>query len=100
MRGVPRFVPPDSYANSFGFQWNTFRQTQLDSHSGLPISRERFFRQSRWTPAELRGKRVLDIGCGAGRFSEVALDAGANLLSVDSPSPVAASFPNPSPQPS
>src|SRR5258708_1274637 len=94
MRGVPRFVPPDSYANSFGFQWNTFRQTQLDSHSGLPISRERFFRQSRWTPDELRGKRVLDIGCGAGRFSEVALDAGANLVSVDYASAVDACFAN------
>lgn len=98
-RGVPRFVPPHSYASSFGFQWNTFRRTQLDSYSGLPISRERFFKQSRWTPDELRGKLVLDIGCGAGRFSEVALGAGANLVSIDYSSAVDACYANLGPHP-
>lgn len=80
---VPRFVPAQSYASSFGFQWNQFRRTQLDSHSGLPISRDRFFRETRWTPEELAGKRVLDLGCGAGRFAEVALSAGAKVVAVD-----------------
>jgi len=80
---VPRFVPADSYANSFGFQWNKFRQTQLDSQSGLPISRDRFFKESKWTQEELAGKRVLDIGCGAGRFAEIALSTGANVVAMD-----------------
>jgi len=96
---VPRFAPSDSYANSFGLQWNAFRKTQLDSHSGLPISRERFFKESRWTPDELRGKRVLDIGCGAGRFSEVVLAAGAELVSLDYSSAVDACFANLGPHP-
>jgi SAM-dependent methyltransferase len=91
---VPRFVPADSYANSFGFQWNKFRKTQLDSECGLPISRERFFKESRWTPAELAGKRVLDIGCGAGRFAEIALSAGANVVAIDYSSAVDACFAN------
>jgi uncharacterized protein YbaR (Trm112 family)/ubiquinone/menaquinone biosynthesis C-methylase UbiE len=80
---IPRFVPADNYANSFGFQWNLFRATQLDSRTGLPISHDRFFSQSRWTPQELAGKRVLDVGCGAGRFVEVALSAGANVVAAD-----------------
>ncbi len=67
VRHIPRFVPADTYASSFGFQWNTFRTTQLDSHTGLPISRERLIKESRWTLADLAGKRVLDVGCGAGR---------------------------------
>jgi len=83
VRQIPRFVPADNYASSFGFQWNKFRATQLDSRTGLPISRDRFLKQSRWTPAELAGKRVLDIGCGAGRFAEVALSAGAQVVAVD-----------------
>ena len=30
-KGVPRFVPQDAYAQSFGYQWNWFRTVQLDS---------------------------------------------------------------------
>jgi SAM-dependent methyltransferase len=96
---VPRFVPADSYANSFGFQWNKFRKTQLDSQSGLPISRDRFFLESRWIPADLDGKRVLDIGCGAGRFAEIALSTGANVVAVDYSSAVDACFANLGPHP-
>ena len=33
-RGVPRFVAEDSYAASFGRQWNWFRTIQLDSMNG------------------------------------------------------------------
>ena len=80
---VPRFVPPENYASNFGLQWNAFRRTQLDSYSGAPISSERFFGSSGWTPAELKGKTVLDVGCGAGRFAEVALGAGARVVAID-----------------
>lgn len=83
VRSVPRFVPANNYAGSFGMQWNHFRQTQLDSHSGHPITRDRFYRYTGWSPEELRGKRVLDVGCGAGRFAEIALNAGAELVALD-----------------
>lgn len=73
----------DNYTNNFGFQWNRFRRTQLDSQTGLPISANRFWSQTGWTPEMLRGKRVLDVGCGAGRFAEIALKAGAQLVAVD-----------------
>lgn len=80
---VPRFVPPENYSSSFGFQWNRFRRTQLDSATGQPISRDRFFAQSGWRAAEMDGRSVLDIGCGAGRFAEVALSTGARVVAVD-----------------
>ena len=38
VRFVPRFVPAENYSRSFGFQWNQFRRTQLDSTTGQPIS--------------------------------------------------------------
>jgi SAM-dependent methyltransferase len=82
-RGVPRFVPPENYSSTFGFQWNRFRRTQLDSQTGLAISRDRFFRQSGWNPQDLAGCTVLDVGCGAGRFTEIALGAGARVVSMD-----------------
>lgn len=83
VRRVPRFVPADNYAGSFGMQWNHFRQTQLDSHSGHPITHDRFYSYTGWLPAELKGARVLDVGCGAGRFAEIALAAGANVVALD-----------------
>ena len=94
VRGVPRFVPADNYATSFGLQWNHFRKTQLDSHSGVPISRDRFYKFTGWKPEELRGKRVLDVGCGAGRFTEIALAAGARVVAVDYSSAVDACMEN------
>ena len=81
--GIARFAPRSNYTTNFGMQWKKFRQTQLDSYTGLPISQTRFYAQSGWTPAVLAGKRVLDAGCGAGRFTEVALAAGAEVMAVD-----------------
>src|SRR5574339_753078 len=80
---VPRFVPPENYSSSFGFQWNRFRRTQLDSVTGQPISRDRFFGQSGWSPAAMDKRWTLDLGCGAGRFAEVALGTGTRLIAVD-----------------
>src|SRR6516162_4216431 len=80
---IPRFVSGSNYADNFGFQWNKFRQTQLDSYSGHPISAERFWKSSAWKQEELGGQWVLDCGCGAGRFAEVALNAGAKVVALD-----------------
>ena len=99
VRSVPRFVSADNYAGNFGFQWNRFRKTQLDSHIGFPISRERLFSSSGWAPQELNGKRVLDVGCGSGRFAEVTLSTGARLVAVDYSSAVDACFANLGPHP-
>jgi SAM-dependent methyltransferase len=83
VRFIPRFAPSENYSSSFGFQWQRFRTTQLDSHTGVPVSRTRFFTESNWSPESLKGALVLDAGCGAGRFAEVALDAGATLVALD-----------------
>lgn len=82
--GIPRFVEGSTYADAFGEQWNFFRRTQLDSYSGLPISRNRVRRclgEELW--GRLRELRVLECGCGAGRFTEVLLDEGAHVVSID-----------------
>lgn len=93
-RGIPRFVPASNYADNFGMQWNFFSRTQLDSHSGHPISAQRFWSATSWTPEELKGRWVLDVGCGSGRFAEVALHAGANVVALDYSSAVDACLDN------
>ena len=83
VRFVPRFVPADNYSRNFGLQWNRFRRSQLDSATGHSISRDRFFAQSAWQPADMEDQWTLDVGCGAGRFAEVALASGARVVAVD-----------------
>lgn len=91
---VPRFVPESNYADSFGIQWNKFSDTQLDSRSGRPISASRFWKATGWKPDELAGKWVLDLGCGSGRFAEVAVLAGAKVVALDYSSAVDACYAN------
>lgn len=81
--GIPRFVDPGNYAESFGFQWKKFSRVQLDSYNGTDFSEERFRLITGWTGKELAGKLVLDAGCGAGRFSEIALKYDAELVAFD-----------------
>jgi SAM-dependent methyltransferase len=80
--GIPRFVSSDNYAASFGEQWNRHRLTQLDSVTGLPISRQRVFATTRWSE-RLDGQQILEAGSGAGRFTEVLLSTGADVYSFD-----------------
>ncbi|MFN9152611.1 MAG: class I SAM-dependent methyltransferase, partial [bacterium] len=97
--GVARFVPDDVYASNFGMQWNTFSRTQLDRYNGTTISRDRFRLVTGWSLEDLAGKRVLDAGCGAGRFAQIALDAGAEVVAVDLSSAVDACQANLGPHP-
>ncbi len=92
--GVPRFVADEHYTGSFGFEWTTFSRTQLDSASGLPRSRETFLLKTGWSLDDLPGKRVLDAGCGMGRFAEVCADAGAEVYAVDLSRAVEAAYRN------
>lgn len=81
--GIPRFVSPDNYANSFGLQWNRFRRTQLDSYTGTHLSRTRLTRLLGGSLNILAGKTVLEAGCGAGRFTEILLESGAHVFATD-----------------
>lgn len=84
INGVPRFVKNENYAERFGKQWIRFAATQLDSVSGLNISKERLERCLRpLSLTDLSGKSVLEVGCGAGRFTEVLLQYGAKVTSLD-----------------
>ena len=91
---IPRFVPESNYADSFGLQWNKFRKTQLDSYSGQPISADRFWNATGWNPDAMKNKWVLDAGCGAGRFAEIALSSGAKVVALDYSSAVDACWAN------
>jgi SAM-dependent methyltransferase len=86
-------VSEEHYAGSFGMQWNRHRQTQLDSRTGLPLSRNRLFHATGWDQ-DLTGQTILEAGSGAGRFTEVLAGTGAQVLSFDLSSAVEANYSN------
>lgn len=94
VNGIPRFVSSSNYSINFGIQWNRFRQTQLDSYTGTSISSDRFWKSTNWLETNLNDQWVLDVGCGSGRFAEIALKAGANVVAVDHSSAVDACYEN------
>jgi SAM-dependent methyltransferase len=75
-------VGPENYADSFGYQWQQFDRTQLD-HAGRYLSEPDFRSKTGLTPEDLNGKLVLDVGCGMGRFAEVATRWGARVVGID-----------------
>ena len=81
--GVIDFVGDNNYAKNFGDQWTRFPKLQLDSFNGTNISEDRFLGASGFVPKDLIGKIVLDVGCGTGRFAEIALKYGAIVVGLD-----------------
>lgn len=79
---IPRFVALENYANSFGFQWNLHDRTQYDATSNFNLSRERFFKETKWNK-DLKDELILEAGCGSGRFTLHALNTGATVVSFD-----------------
>lgn len=83
INGIPRFVPEDNYASAFGLQWKNFAKTQLDSFSRTDITQSRLERCLGFPISELKGKTLLEVGAGAGRFTELLVKGGALVHSVD-----------------
>ena len=83
VRGIPRFTPPSSYADSFGFEWTSFPRLQLDAEESHE-SADTFRQKTRLGPDDVAGKVVLDAGCGMGRFTDVvARWGGARVVGAD-----------------
>ena len=83
IRGIPRFVVSDAYTRSFSYEWNRFRKTQLDSHTGRTDTRDRLQASLNFPLEKLEGKLVLDAGCGMGRFAEVIHRYGGEYVGLD-----------------
>jgi 2-polyprenyl-3-methyl-5-hydroxy-6-metoxy-1,4-benzoquinol methylase len=80
--GIPRFVQSDTHEN-FSIQWRKFWDVQLDSKNGSTESRDRLLAQSGLRPEDFAGKLILEVGCGAGRFTEILVGFGSRIVSVD-----------------
>ncbi|MFY9251861.1 MAG: class I SAM-dependent methyltransferase [Fuerstiella sp.] len=73
---IPRFVD-DQHLKSFGDQWTTYEVAHVDedqatftAKTGMPLN-------------QLAGLRVLDAGCGGGRYSKICGETGATVIGAD-----------------
>ncbi len=81
--GVFVFAKSENYADDFGLQWENFPKTQFDSFSGKNISKARMEEALQSDLSELRDKKVLEIGSGSGRFTEILAQSGAYVDTLD-----------------
>jgi len=81
--GIPRFAASDGYAANFSFEWNRFGKTQLDSFNKTDISAKRFKEVTGLDSEGLKDKIVLEIGCGMGRFLEIAAKNAREVIGID-----------------
>lgn len=83
VRSIPRFVSMENYASSFGYQWNKYKRTQVDTYSKNEHSENRFYAETGWTNESMKDNWILDAGCGNGRFVEVCARADCQVVGVD-----------------
>jgi SAM-dependent methyltransferase len=87
IRGVPRFVSREMYAGSFGFEWTRWPRVQFESDNvGRPMqghTTRMWERIVGTNPASIRGKTIVDFGCGPGRFLDIVRRKGGRAVGID-----------------
>lgn len=95
VKGAYRVAGESNYAENFGTEWNTFRTTQVDRYTGNDVSEVRLFAQTRWHKNSYADENILEVGSGAGRFTQILIDKTlANIYTVDYSAAVEANFKN------
>jgi len=80
--GIPRLAPGGLNARAektrvaFGWEWNRYP-------GSLPEDGRILLEESQLCPQDFTGRRVLDAGCGMGRYALAALDMGAEVIAID-----------------
>jgi SAM-dependent methyltransferase len=63
--------------DAYGLQWNRFRILRPEE------DRATFRNRTGLRPDDLAGRRVLDAGCGMGRYLRIAAECGARVVGLD-----------------
>ena len=87
VRGVPRFVDRQQYAASFGWEWSRWPRVQFESENVCrPMAGHTTRMWERITGAtgdDVRGRTIVDFGCGPGRFLDVVRRQGGMAVGID-----------------
>jgi len=91
LNGVPRMVvnmgSSEDLAKSWGYEWTKIAEGKLetDTYYGGTESEELagFFNYLGISADDLKGKKVLDAGCGCGRLTKAISKYGAQVIGID-----------------
>ena len=90
VRGIPRFLPDDLAADlkkaqeTFSYEWKMFRFGERNWGQDIEHRKGLFLDAMGSSPEELRGKLILDAGCGSGLLSmEMARSFGMEVVALD-----------------
>lgn len=90
VRGIPRFLENDMGVSikktqkAFSWEWRMFRFSERNWGQTLAERRELFVEGIGVNPDELRGKMILDAGCGSGALSvDMAKSFGMEVVALD-----------------
>ena len=90
VRGIPRFLPDDLAADlkkaqeTFSYEWKMFRFGERNWGQDIEHRKGLFLDAMGSSPEELRGKLILDAGCGSGLLSmEMASSFGMEVVALD-----------------
>ncbi len=90
VRGIPRFLPDTLAADlkkaqeTFSYEWKMFRFGERNWGQDIEHRKGLFLDALGASPEELRGKLILDAGCGSGLLSmEMAKSFGMEVVALD-----------------
>ncbi|HXE95464.1 MAG TPA: class I SAM-dependent methyltransferase [Dongiaceae bacterium] len=87
INGIPRFVSKEFYSSSFGFEWRKWPRVQFESENvGRPMEGHttRMFKAiTRLAEGDVRGRTIVEFGCGPGRFLDVIRIWGGVAVGID-----------------
>jgi len=87
LKGIPRFVDKEVYAQSFGYEWRKWSRVQFEAENvGGPLAghtEKMFDAITGFSEEFLRDKLVVEFGCGPGRFLDVVRRRGGIAVGID-----------------
>lgn len=70
-------------SESFGFQWERYKEIQIDRLNGHTLSRDHLIKLFGKPLKSLEGKTVLEIGSGAGRYTDILRHYAKTVITVE-----------------
>jgi len=87
LKGIPRFVDKEVYAQSFGYEWRRWSRVQFESENvGRPMAghtEKMFDAITGFSEQLLKNRLVVEFGCGPGRFLDIVRRRGGIAVGID-----------------
>lgn len=84
---VPRFVEQELYSSSFGYEWRRWPKIQFEAENKGKImegfTKRMFHEITEIDKREIKDKKIVEFGCGAGRFLDLIKNDSSFVVGLD-----------------